>query len=377
MKKIFIALSALIAVSCSSKQQVQLIEKANFAKEVDGKMVDLFTVKNASGLTAQITTFGARIVNLWVPDNNGDFQDVVMGYSSIDEYLSSNEQYFGACIGRYGNRIGGAQFSLNDSLYQLERNDGPNSLHGGRKGYFNVVFDGVQLSDSSVQMSYLSPDGDAGFPGNLQIKLVYTMTSCNGLKIEYFAETDKPTIVNLTNHSYFNLSGDASTSILDHVLTLYADKYTPVDRNLIPTGELASVEGTPMDFTKATAIGERINNDFEQLKFGKGYDHNWVINPSDKCLNKAATITSPVSGITMVVLTNEPGIQFYAGNFIAGKDTGKYGKVYNYRGAFCLETQHYPDSPNKADFPSVTLNPGEKYYSVCIYKFGEDKCCKK
>lgn len=377
MRKLLIAAGALAMVACTSKPSVQLIDKANFAKEVDGKMVELFTIKNDAGMTAQITNYGARIVNLWVPDKNGVFQDVVMGFSTLDEYLASSDgAYFGALIGRYGNRIGGATFTLNDSVYQLEANDGPNSLHGGSKGYFSVVLDGKQLSDSVVELSYLSKDGEANFPGNLQIKVVYTITKCNSIKIEYFAETDKPTVCNLTNHSFFNLSGDASTSINDHVMTINADRFTPVDANLIPTGELASLDNSPLDFRTPTAIGERINSDDEQIKLGNGYDHNFVLNVADSGLTFAAKVTSPVSGINMAVFTNEPGLQFYGGNFISGKETGKYGKVYGYRNALCLETQHFPDSPNKADFPSVVLNPGENYYSICVYKFCTGECCK-
>ncbi len=362
-------------VACSSKPQLPLADKANFAKEVDGKMVELYTIKNDAGMTAQITNFGGRIVNLFVPDKNGDFKDVVMGFATLDEYQKSADgAYFGALIGRYGNRIGGASFTLNDSTYQVDRNDGLNSLHGGQKGYFYQVLDGKQVSDSVVELTYLSQDGEAGFPGNLNVKVVYTITKCNAIKIEYFAETDKPTVCNLTNHSFFNLSGDASTSILDHILTINADQYTPVDSTLITTGELASLDSTALDFRTPTAVGDRI----EQVR--GGYDHNYVLNQDKKCgkcgLTLGASLTSPVSGITMNVLTNEPGIQFYAGNFISGKETGKYGQLYGRRCALCLETQHFPDSPNKENFPSVVLNPGEKYYSVCVYQFCNKECGK-
>lgn len=387
MKRILMVLGAIAMVACSSKTEVQLIDKANFAKEVDGKQVELYTIKNAAGVTAQITNYGGRIVSLWVPDKNGVFQDVVMGFDNIDKYLTSPDgTYFGALIGRYGNRIANAKFTLGEETYELEKNDGRNSLHGGSKGYFSVMWDGKQLSDSTVELSYLSKDGEANFPGNLDIKVLYTITNCNAIKIEYFAETDKPTICNLTNHSFFNLSGDASTSITDHELMINADYFTPVDGNLIPTGELALVEGTPLDFRTPKTIGERINSDFEQIRRGHGYDHNFVLNiDTTKCckkaLNLAAVAKSPVSGISMTVLTNEPGLQFYAGNFISGREIGKYGKRYSHRGALCLETQHFPDSPNKADFPSVVLNPGDKYYSVCVYKFSnkecDKQCCKK
>ena len=377
MKKVLFALSALAMVACTSKQQCQLplADKANFAKEVDGKQVSLFTIKNDAGVTAQITNYGGRIVNLFVPDKNGAFQDVVMGFDNLDQYQSSNDGlYFGALIGRYGNRIGGASFKIGEETFNVDANERRNSLHGGKKGYFAVVWDGKQLNDSTLELSYLSADGEAGFPGNLNVKVVYTITKCNAIKIEYFAETDKPTVCNLTNHSFFNLSGDASTTINDHVLQINADKYTPVDFSLITTGEIAALDSTPLDFRTPTAIGERIDK-------AHGYDHNYVLNDSVKCcksgLTLAATVTSPVSGITMKVLTNEPGLQFYSGNFISGKETGKYGKLYPRRGALCLETQHFPDSPNKENFPSVVLNPGEKYYSVCVYAFCNKECCDK
>jgi aldose 1-epimerase len=373
MKNYLVIASVLLMAACAPKEQLKLIDPANFAKEVDGKKVELFTIKNSNGLTAQITTFGGRVVNLFVPDANGKFQDVILGYSSIDGYLTSPTPNFGAAIGRYGNRIGNASFTLNDSTYHLDANDGRNCLHGGSKGFYNVMWDGKQLSDSSMEISYLSKDGEMGFPGNLQVRIVYTMTACNSLKIEYYAETDAPTVCNLTNHAYFNLSGDMSTSINDHLLQINADKYTAVDSFLIPTGELASVEGTPMDFRTPTAIGARVGENFEQLKRGFGYDHNWVINPSKEDLKFAVSVTSPVSKINMKIYTNEPGIQFYGGNFLNGKDNGKYGVAYNYRSAFCLETQHFPDSPNKPEFPTTVLNPGQKYYSVCYYSFSVEK----
>jgi aldose 1-epimerase len=373
MKNYLVIASLLLMAACAPKEQSKQIDPANFAKEVDGKKVELFTIKNANGVFAQITTFGGRIVNLFVPDANGELKDVVLGYSTIDGYLSSSTPNFGAAIGRYGNRIGNAKFTLNDSTYQLDANDGRNCLHGGSKGYYNVVFDGKQLSDSSMEITYLSKDGEMGFPGNLQVRIVYTMTADNAVKIEYFAETDAPTVCNLTNHAYFNLSGDMSTSINDHILQINADKYTAVDNFLIPTGVLAPVDSTPMDFRTPTAIGARIDADFEQLKIGRGYDHNWVINPASEGLNYAVSVTSPVSKINMKIYTNEPGIQFYGGNFLNGMDHGKNGVTYNHRSAFCLETQHFPDSPNKPEFPTTVLNPGEKYYSICIYKFGIEK----
>jgi aldose 1-epimerase len=325
-------------------------------------------------MVAQITNYGGRVVSLWVPDKTGKFEDVVFGFSTFAEYQKAHGNNFGALIGRYGNRIGHAKFTLNDSVYTLAANNGPNSLHGGLKGYNDVVWDAVQNDDNTLLLSYLSKDGEEGFPGNLQVNVTYELTDQNELKVEYKATTDKPTPVNLTNHSYFNLKGAGNGDILDHILQINAAFYTPVDNTLIPTGEIAPVEGTPFDFRKPVAIGARIKDDHQQLKFGNGYDLNWVLpTPSDSSLTFAAKVVEPVSGRTMEIYTNEPGIQFYTGNFLNGKDIGKNNKAYPYRGALCLETQHYPDSPNKPQFPSVILNPGKEYYSVCIFKFGVQK----
>ncbi len=365
---------ALLLVACActkTPEKLSLIDPATFAGGQNGKKVELFTLKNASGMVAQITNFGGRVVSLWVPGKNGKYEDVVMGYPTLDGYRKSNESYFGTLIGRYGNRIAKGEFTLNDSLYHLAVNNGANHLHGGPMGFHNVVWDAVQSDESTLLLSYLSPDGEEGYPGNLQVNVTYELTDDNELKIEYTASTDKPTPVNLTHHSFFNLKGAGNGDVNDHLMQINAAYITPVDSGLIPTGEIAPVEGTPFDFRKPIAIGARINEENQQLKYGQGYDHNFVLAaPSDTTLTFAARVVEPASGRTMEVYTNEPGIQFYGGNFIAGKDTGKYNKVYPYRGAFCLETQHYPDSPNKPEFPSTILEPGEEYYSVCVYKFG-------
>jgi aldose 1-epimerase len=369
--KIFFVILLFSLFACTKAvKELPLIDPATFQGEQDGKKVELFTLKNSTGMVIQITNFGGKIVSLWVPDKNGKYDDIVMGYSTLPEYLKTGEIYFGSLIGRYGNRIGNAKFTLNDSVYALAANNGPNSLHGGIKGYNNVVWDAVQNDESTLLLSYLSRDGEEGFPGNLQVNVTYELTDDNELKIEYKATTDKATPVNLTSHSFFNLKGAGNGDVLDHVLQINAAYYTPVDNGLIPTGEIAPIEETPFDFRTPVAIGARINEDNQQLKFGKGYDQNWVLAaPSDSALTLAARVLEPASGRIMEVFTNEPGIQFYSGNFLTGKETGKYGKVYPFRGALCLETQHYPDSPNKPQFPSTILEPGKEYYSVCIYKF--------
>lgn len=365
-------LLASVLLSCGKVPQPQLplIDAATFGGEIDGKRVELFTLRNSKGVVTQITNYGGRVVNLFVPDRDGNFEDIVLGYSDLNGYLNSNELYFGTLIGRYGNRIAKGQFVLNDSLYQLATNNGPNHLHGGVKGYNNVVWDAEQQDDRTLLLSYLSVDGEEGYPGNLQVNVTYELTDDNELKIQYWATTDKPTHVNLTHHSYFNLKGAGEGEINDHLLQLNAQYFTLVDDGLIPTGEIAQVEGTPFDFRQLTPIGNRVTGDHQQLVYGLGYDHNWVLEAAAEGLTFAAKVVEPASGRTMEVYTNEPAIQFYGGNFLNGSDTGKYGKVYSYRGALCLETQHYPDSPNQPAFPSTLLNPGEEYYSVCVYKFG-------
>jgi aldose 1-epimerase len=377
MKKNWLLFLTVALFACTQpKQPVQpvLVDETKFATEYDGKPVALYTLKNNNGLAVQITNFGAKVVSLYTPDKNGDFDDIVTGFGSIDEYFNTKEPYFGATIGRYGNRIGGAQFTIDNTVYNFAKNDGENTLHGGVKGFNSVVWDANKINDNTIELTYLSPDMEEGYPGNLNVKLVYTLTNNNELKIEYFATTDKPTHVNLTHHSYFNLQGDGSGDVKDHILQINADSYTPVNSGLIPTGEIAAVAGTPMDFRTPTPIGANINSDFEQLKIGSGYDHNWVLADNTKNgLNYAAKAVEPTTGRTLEVYTNEPGIQFYGGNFLDGTVVGKGGKAYAFRSSFCLETQHFPDSPNKPDFPSTLLEPGNEYYSFCTYKFGVEE----
>ena len=365
---------ALVMFACTNKQSLPLLlEEATFKTELNGKAVELFTLNNTNGTTLQITNYGGRIINLWTPDKNGDFEDIVVGYETLAEYLKSNEIYYGTLIGRYGNRIAKGKFSLNDSVYSLATNNDANHLHGGVNGFNNVVWDARKINDQKLDLTYLSHDGEEGYPGNLNVKVIYTLTDDDELKTEYWATTDKPTPINLTQHSFFNLKGAGNGDVNEHIMQIFADAYTPVDAGLIPTGEIAPVSGTPFDFRTPIAIGARVNNDNEQLKFGGGYDHNWVLNKAETGLNYAAKVIEPESGRTLEVFTNEPAMQFYGGNFMDGSDSGKGGKVFDYRGALCLETQHYPDSPNQPSFPSTILNPGEEYYSICIYKFGVEK----
>jgi len=334
--------------------------------------MQVFTIRNNTGIEACITSYGGRVVNLFTPDKFGHFDDIVLGYDTLDAYLNSNEKYYGALIGRYGNRIGRAKFFIGNKSYRLANNNGVNNLHGGEKGFHNVYWDITQMDDHNLELQYFSEDMEEGFPGNLSVKVVYCLTDNNELKIEYFASTDQLTIINLTHHSFFNLTGNPEKTINNHILQIPAEFYTPVDEELIPTGELARVEGTPFDFIKPLAIGERVEENHKQLEYGRGYDHNWVLDAtgSNKKIRLAARVVEPVSERTMEVYTNEPGIQFYGGNFLNGKDIGKGNVAYQHRTAFCLETQHFPDSPNKRDFPTVLLKPGEEYYSVCRYRFG-------
>ncbi len=333
----------------------------------------LFTITNSNGIKACITNYGGRIVSLFVPDRKGNFEDIVLGYDNLSDYLKSNEKYYGATIGRYGNRIGNARFTIGNKTCYLEKNNGENSLHGGSGGFHNVFWDVTQVNDHTLELNYLSKHMEEGFPGNLDVKVIYSITDNNELKIEYFAETDQTTIVNLTHHSFFNLTGNPEKSINNHILQINAESYTPVEEGLIPTGEIAPVEGTPFDFREPVAIGKRVDENHEQLVLGRGYDHNWVLDASilNKDIRLATRVTEPESGRVMEVYTNEPGIQFYGGNFLNGSDVGKNGIAYQHRTAFCLETQHFPDSPNKQNFPSTLLNPGDAYYSVCIYRFGK------
>lgn len=374
MRKPILFLTIITLFACSQQpKQTDLIDENTFSGILYDKEVNLYTLKNSNGVVTQITNFGGRVVSLWVPDKNGNFDDIVTGYTTLDGYLNSSEIYYGALIGRYGNRIAKGQFTLNDTVYSLVQNNGENHLHGGTKGFNDVVWEANQTDGQTLVLTYTSPHMEEGYPGNLDVKVHYQLTNENELKIEYRATTDRPTPVNLTHHSFFNLKGDGNGTINDHLLQINADFYTPVDDGLIPTGEISSVEGTPMDFRAPTVIGERVDADFDQLKYGGGYDHNWVLVPSETRLNFAARVVEPASGRTMEVYTNEPGLQFYGGNFLDGSDTGKYGKPYDFRTSFCLETQHFPDSPNQPDFPSTILEPGEEYYSVCVYKFGVEE----
>jgi len=341
------------------------IQKEPFGTTTDGKKADLYTLTNPNGLIAKITNYGGIVTELHVPDTKGDLTDIVSGYESLDKYIG-NSPYFGALIGRYGNRIADGKFTLKGKEYTLAKNENNiNHLHGGVKGFDKVVWDAEPMETNdgpALKLTYLSPDGEEGYPGDLSCTVVYTLTNDNELKITYEAQTDKPTVLNLTHHSYFNLAGHDSGDILGHELMLNADSYTPVDDKLIPTGQIKPVAETPMDFTSPQTIGARIG----QVK--GGYDHNYVLNKSDDSLTLAARVYEPATGRVMEVYTTEPGIQFYSGNFLDGSNKGK-GAVYNKHNAFCLETQHFPDSPNKPDFPSVVLEPSEKYTQVAVYKF--------
>ena len=347
------------------------IEVESFGSTPDGQSVRLYKLTNGKGLKAAVMTYGAIVVSLEVPDKNGKLDDIVLGYDNLQEYIK-NSPYFGAIVGRYGNRIAKGRFTLDGVEYnKLAINNGENHLHGGLKGFDKVVWDDEPVwrpNGVGVKLRYLSKDGEEGYPGNLQAAVTYILTNANELRIEYEATTDKATPVNLTHHGYFNLTG-GERDILGHVLALNADEFTPVDKGLIPTGERPSVKGTPMDFLKPVAIGARINQDYEQLRFGGGYDHNWILKREGKGMTVAARVYEPTTGRLMEVFTTEPGIQFYSGNFLDGTITGKENKVYKHRWGFCLETQHYPDSPNHAHFPSTILRPGEVYTTTTVYRF--------
>jgi aldose 1-epimerase len=369
----FIFAIMLVLISALSQEpamSAQSIVTKSFGKTSEGADVHLYTLQNKNGAKVSITDYGATIAAIEVPDRDGKLADVVLGYDSLQEYETGGS-YFGGLIGRYGNRIGGAKFALDGQTYLLAKNDGRNSLHGGKRGFNKVVWAAHQPipnDGQTLELTYVSEDGEEGYPGTLSIRVRYTWTDRNELRVEYFAHTDKPTVVNLTNHSYFNLTGDPRKDILSHILQLEAPQFTPIDDGLIPTGELRKVEGTPFDFRTPVAIGKRVADSDEQLRLGKGYDHNWVL-ATGTGLKLAARVVEPVTGRVLEIRTTEPGVQFYSGNFLDGTATGKYGFVLAYRTGFCLETQHFPDSPNHANFPSTVLRPGQTYRSQTTYRF--------
>jgi len=382
MKNKLLTVSAMVSLlgACSSTENTtkysqmdleKLLPDASlFVDTIDNKSTQLFTVKNEKGLIASITNYGGRIVGLIVPDKNGNPTDVVIGMDSPKAYAEASEPYFGALIGRVGNRIAKGEFTIDGETYSVFKNNGPNALHGGKKGFQYVVWEGKQLNDSTLVLTYVSPDGEENFPGNLDVKVTYTATSNQGLKIEYEASTDKKTPVNLTNHAFFNLNGEGSGTINNHVLKINADEFTPVDTTLIPLGTNISVENTPFDFRKSVAIGSRIDEENEQLKNGSGYDHNFVLDKMNlKDYFNAAKVKGDLTGIVMEVFTDEPGLQFYGGNFMKGANLLKSGAKDDYRTAFCLETQHFPDSPNQSTFPPIILNPGDVYRTSTEYVF--------
>lgn len=371
------SITILMIVGGFAVQAATKVSQASFGKTPDGVDVRLFTLTNDRGVEAKITNYGGIVVSLKVPDRNGGMADVVLGHDSLAGYIDNPGPYLGALIGRYGNRIGHAKFTLDGVQHRLAANNGENTLHGGLRGFDKVVWTPRELSDGGLELTYISKDGEEGFPGTLKAVVTYHLTSANELRIDYSATTDKDTVVNLTNHSYFNLKGAGDGDILDHVLTLNADRFTPVDAGLIPTGELKPVAGTPFDFRKPTVIGARIEQNDEQLKLGKGYDHNWVVNRRGSGLTLAARVEEPGSGRVLEVETTEPGIQFYTGNFLDGTIKGKGGKVYNQRYGFCLETQHFPDSPNKPDFPTTVLKPGQQLRSTTVFRFRTPAAAKK
>lgn len=350
---------------------VTLMPDSAFTTVLDGKNINLYTLKSGNGIIMQVSNLGGRIISLWTPDKNGAYQDIVFGHDNIDKYINfEGERCLGPVVGRYANRIAKGQFAIDGVTYQLPLNNNGQTLHGGFNGFDMKVWNVDEVTANSITLSYLSPDGDEGFPGNLNTTMVYTLTPDNELKITYQSETDKTTHVNLSHHSFFNLKGAGNGTITDHILMINASSYTPVDSVLIPCSGIVTVEGTPFDFRTPTAIGDRINDDNEQLVNGKGYDHNWVVDrATDADVELIASVYEPVSGRFMEVLSDQPGIQFYSGNFLDGMVVGKYGKAHNFREAIALETQKYPDTPNQPDFPSTLLKPGEVYTQTCIYKF--------
>jgi len=360
----------LTFLSCTGEQNKTMsgITKQSWGALPSGESIDLYTLRNGKGVETTISNFGGRIVTLKVPDRAGKFEDVVLGYDTLEPYTKPNP-FFGTLVGRYANRIANGEFTLNGKKYTLLKNNGPNSLHGGGKGFDKKAWKADVTANNGLQLSYLSKDGEEGYPGNLSTTVTYSLGDDNGLRIDYEATTDADTVLNLTNHSYFNMAGHAHGAILDHQLLLNADKFTPVNANLIPTSELRSVEGTPFDFRKPMAIGARIDAPDEQIKFAKGYDHNFVVNRTGGEPTLAARVTDPQSGRVMEVLTTQPGVQLYTANHIEGEIKGKAGAIYHFRSAYCFETQHFPDTPNQPSFPTAVLKPGQKFHETTIFRF--------
>lgn len=373
MKKIFLMIAAAVAfAACAQKpQEAQLLDPADFETTVDGKPVALYTLKGGN-VTLQVTNFGGRVATIFTPDKDGNMVDVVLGRANINDYVNyPGERFLGACVGPVANRIGNASFEIDGVTYDVPKNDhAVNTLHGGFKGLDLVVWDVVASDESSVTLHYLHKDMEEGYPGNLDITMKYTVTEDSEFRIDYLATTDKKTHCNISNHPFFNLSGEGNGDVLDYDMTINADAFIPIDELSIPTGEIRPVEGTPFDFRQVHKIGERINQEGdEQLKNAKGYDHNWCINQSESGLNYACSVYNPANGIFLEVLTDQPGMQFYSGNFFDGSGTGKYGKPLNFRASIALETQCYPDTPNQPSFPSTILEPGQEYHQTCVYRF--------
>lgn len=372
MKRLLCVLAVCAAVlGCDRKSSVTLISASDFDTVYEGKAVGLYTLK-AGDITMQVTNFGARVVSLWAPDKDGGLEDIVLGYDNIDKYIDNpGERFLGAAVGPYANRIAGGTYSIGDETYSFPQNNNGQTLHGGLKGLDMIVWDVDSVTENAIVLSVLCPDGHDGMPGNRKIFMTYTLTPENEFKVDYVAETDKTTHINISHHSFFNLKGEGNGTINDHVLYINASKTTPVDSVLIPTGEIADVTGTPFDFREPKAIGQDVNLEDEQLRNGAGYDHNWVLERKTATdLELAASVWEPESGRYMEVWTDQPALQFYGGNFFDGTTKGKYGKALNYRESIALETQKYPDTPHHAHFPSTLLNPGEKYTHACVYKFG-------
>ncbi|HEX7051782.1 MAG TPA: aldose epimerase family protein [Longimicrobiales bacterium] len=369
---VFLACGLVAGCASGDTGMSRRITRADFGTTPEGETVELFTLRNPHGIEVRAMTYGGIIVSLRTPDREGRLGDIVLGFETLDRYLEGTP-YFGAIIGRYGNRIAGGRFELDGETYTLATNDGPNHLHGGNRGFDKVIWEAAPFENDTavgVTFSYRSPDGEEGYPGNLDVQVTYTLTNSDRLVFDYVATTDKATPVNLTQHSYFNLAGAGNGDILGHELMINASAFTPVDSTLIPTGEIRSVEGTPFDFRTSTAIGARIDADDQQIRYGPGYDHNFVLDREGAGLALAARVVEPSSGRTLEVYTTEPGLQFYSGNFLDGTITGKDGKVYGHRSGFCLETQHFPNSPNQPSFPSTILRPGEEYRSRTVLAFG-------